>query len=210
MSFIYSFESGEHTLMMKRYETPIKMLIESESDNQRKKSTLLSQLFNVERSDRYGELVNIRSDFSTFAPAFEGDAAETDTTASAFTKVIEHIPFMKEFVITKQMIDDSGSGLAVDAKRRAQAFVRAYYLTMNKLAEKALRYLHRHASQVSPDSQGRIILSSALLEYAEINKDAVVVGCSDYCEIWSCDNYRAEIEGEDADEIRAELERLGL
>lgn len=79
-----------------------------------------------------------------------------------------------------------------------------------KLAEKALRYLHRNASQVSPDSQGRIILSAALLEYAEIKKDAVVVGCSDYCEIWSCDNYRAEIESEDADEIRAELERLGL
>ena len=79
-----------------------------------------------------------------------------------------------------------------------------------KLAEKALRYLHRNASQVSPDSQGRIVLSSALLEYAEIKKDAVVVGCSDYCEIWSSDNYRAEIEGEDAEGIRAELERLGL
>lgn len=138
MSFIYSYESGNNTLMLKRYEAPIKMLIESESDNQRKKDTLLSQLFNVERSDRYGELVNIRTDFSTFAPAFEGDSAETDTTASVFTKVIEHIPFMKEFVITKQMIDDSGCGLAVDAKRRAQAFVRAYYLTMNKLAEKVL------------------------------------------------------------------------
>ena len=79
-----------------------------------------------------------------------------------------------------------------------------------KIAEKALRYLHRNAAQVSPDSQGRVILSPSLLAYAEIKKEAVIVGCSDYCEIWSADNYRAEIEGEDAEEIRAELERLGL
>ena len=79
-----------------------------------------------------------------------------------------------------------------------------------KIAEKALRYLHRNAAQVSPDSQGRIVLSASLLEYAEIEKDAVVVGCSDYCEIWSYNNYKAEIEGEDAEEIRGELERLGL
>ena len=55
------------------------------------------------------------------------------------SKVIEHIPFMKEFVITKQMLDDSMVGLAVDAKRRAQAFVRAYYLTMNRIAEAVLK-----------------------------------------------------------------------
>ena len=79
-----------------------------------------------------------------------------------------------------------------------------------KISEKALRYLHRNASQVSPDSQGRIVLSASLLAYAEIEKEAVVVGCSDYCEIWSLKNYRAEIENEDADEIRDELERLGL
>ena len=79
-----------------------------------------------------------------------------------------------------------------------------------RLAERALRYLHRNASQVSPDSQGRILLSSALLEYAEIDKDAVFVGCSDYCEIWSAENYRAEVEGEDPDYIRQELEKLGL
>ena len=79
-----------------------------------------------------------------------------------------------------------------------------------KISEKALRYLHRNAAQVSPDSQGRIVLSASLLAYAEIEKEAVVVGCSDYCEIWSADNYKAEIDGEDADEIRYELERLGL
>ena len=79
-----------------------------------------------------------------------------------------------------------------------------------RLAEQALRYLHRNAAQVTPDAQGRILIPSALLEYAEIEKEAVFVGCSDYCEIWSAGNYAAEIEGEDPDFIRQELEKLGL
>ena len=79
-----------------------------------------------------------------------------------------------------------------------------------KLAEKALRYLHRNASQVTIDGQGRMVIPPALLEYAEIGKNACIVGCCDYCEIWSVENYKTEIEGEDPDEIRNELERLGL
>ncbi len=79
-----------------------------------------------------------------------------------------------------------------------------------KIAEEALRYLHRNASQVSPDSQGRILLSPSLLGYAEIEREAVFVGCSDYCEIWSAEKYKTEISAEDPEDIREKLERLGL
>jgi len=79
-----------------------------------------------------------------------------------------------------------------------------------KIAEEALRYLHRNASQVTPDSQGRILLSPSLLGYAEIEREAVFVGCSDYCEIWSAEKYKAEISAEDPEDIREKLERLGL
>lgn len=79
-----------------------------------------------------------------------------------------------------------------------------------KISEKAMRYLHRNAVQVSPDSQGRIILTRELLSYAGIEKNAVVVGCSTYAEIWSAENWQTELEGESAEDIRAELERFGL
>ena len=79
-----------------------------------------------------------------------------------------------------------------------------------RISEKALRYLHRNAMQVSPDSQGRILLSRELLDYAEIEKCAVVVGCSNYVEIWSKENYDRELEGEDSEAISRELERFGL
>ena len=79
-----------------------------------------------------------------------------------------------------------------------------------RVSEKALRYLHRNAMQVSPDSQGRILLSRELYDYAEIDKCAVIVGCSAYVEIWSKDNWTRELEGEDSSEISLELERFGL
>ena len=79
-----------------------------------------------------------------------------------------------------------------------------------KIAEEALRYLHRNASQVSPDSQGRILIPTSLLGYAEIEREAIFVGCSDYCEIRSAEKYRADVLSEDPEDIREKLERLGL
>ncbi len=79
-----------------------------------------------------------------------------------------------------------------------------------RIAEPALRYLHRNAAKVTPDSQGRILLPQALLDFAQIDKNAVVVGNYDCIEIWAEALYEAEIEREDRDELRAQLELFGL
>lgn len=79
-----------------------------------------------------------------------------------------------------------------------------------EVSEPALRFLHRTAAQVSPDSQGRILLNTALVAHAQIEKNAVVVGCSDYAEIWSESNYQAQIESEDIEQLRRVLEGYGL
>ena len=79
-----------------------------------------------------------------------------------------------------------------------------------KTSEATLRFLHRNATQVTPDSQGRILLSAGLVEHAQIIKNAVVVGCGSYAEIWSEENYLSSVEAEDIDAIRAALEEAGL
>ena len=103
-----------------------------------------------------------------------------------------------------------GQVLKVYSIEEWKAYIDPIMAQERKLSERALRYLHRNATQVTPDGQGRILLTPALLDFAEIRKEAVFVGCSNYCEIWSAENYRLEVEAEDGDEIRAELERLGL
>ena len=113
----------------------------------------------------------------------------------------------ESFIISRDL---RGARLKIFSKAGWEAYVAPIMEQERKISEKAMRYLHRNAVQVSPDSQGRVVLTRDLLAYAEIEKNAVVVGCSTYAEIWSAENWAAELDGESADEIRAELERFGL
>ena len=79
-----------------------------------------------------------------------------------------------------------------------------------KDSEVILRTLHRNAAQVTPDSQGRILLPPSLVEHAQIIKGAVVVGCGTYAEIWSEEVYAATVEEENLADMRAVLESFGL
>lgn len=113
----------------------------------------------------------------------------------------------ESFIISRDL---RGPRLKIFSQAGWEAYIAPIMEQERRVSEKAMRYLHRNAVQVSPDSQGRVVLTRDLLAYAEIEKNAVVVGCSTYAEIWSAENWAAELEGESASEIRAELERFGL
>ena len=135
---IYSKSSGLANSAIGKLETPIKMVIEHESDMQTKKGGICDWLFNVERSSKFGETIVGQNEFDVFRAAEEGAGAENDTISETYRKFIEHIQFMKEFTITAEMMEDANYGVAQDAKRRAENFTRAYYKTMHKICEYAL------------------------------------------------------------------------
>ena len=139
---IYSKSSGLNPAAIGRLETPIKMIIEHESDLLTKKGGICSSLFNVEKSNRFGETIVGGNEFSVFKATDEGAAAEADVLAETYSKFIEHIQFMKEFVISAEMMEDANYGVAADARRRAETFTRAYYKTMHKICETALTNAH--------------------------------------------------------------------
>ena len=135
---VYSKSSGLTPGAYGRLETPIKMVIEHESDILTKKGGICSWLFNVERSNKFGETIIGQNEFDVFNAALEGAGAENDTVVETYRKFIEHIQFMKEFTVTAEMMEDAGYGVAQDTKRRAENFTRAYYKTINKICEFAL------------------------------------------------------------------------
>ena len=137
---IYSKCAGTSNAAIGKLETPIKMIIEHESDLLKKKGGICSWLFNVEKSGRFGETIVGQNEFDVFRAVAEGGGAEVDSIDETYRKFIEHIQFMKEFVITAEMMEDANYGVAADAKRRAENFTRAYYKTMNKICEYALIY----------------------------------------------------------------------
>ena len=131
---------------------------------------------------------------------------------------------------------DSKNRLFIPAKHREElgdAFIiarstRAAYLRVYSLAdwdeycnrikatmkasekETVIRFLNRNAVKVSPDAQGRVIVPPTLLQYAQINGEAYVVGCGDYAEIWAVPAYEKLIAEEDVEQINALLESCGL
>ena len=138
MAIVYSKSSELNNAQIGKLETPIKMVIEHESDMQTKRGGIRDWLFNVEKSKKFGETIIGQNEFDVFSAAEEGAGAENDDIQETYKKFIEHIQFMKEFTITAQMMEDANYGIAADAKRRAENFIRAYYKTMNKICEYAL------------------------------------------------------------------------
>ncbi len=136
--FIYSKGSGLNNAMIGKLETPLKMIIEHESDACAKKNGVQKALFNVEKSNKFAETLVANSDFDIFMATEEGAGAPNDSIQQTYKKYVEHIQFMKEFAITAQMMEDANYGVAADAQRRAEQFTRAYYKTMNKICSQAL------------------------------------------------------------------------
>ncbi len=54
---------------------------------------------------------------------------------------------------------------------------------------KFIRYFYRGATELTPDASDRILLSKNLLEYAGIEKEAILFAINDRLEIWSKSRY---------------------
>ena len=142
---IYAKSSNFNNAAIGKLETPIKMLIEHESNVQTKRGGICDWLFNIEKSNKFGETIIGQNEFDVFQAVNEGGRGENDSIVETYRKFIEHIQFMKEFTITAEMMEDANFGVAQDAKRRAENFTRAYYKTMHRICEYALANATLHS-----------------------------------------------------------------
>ena len=83
MSIYYTKSAGVNDAQIGKLETPIKMVIEHESDIQTKKGGICDWLFNVEKSGKFGETIVGQNEFDVFSATEEGAGAENDT-------IVEH------------------------------------------------------------------------------------------------------------------------
>lgn len=64
-----------------------------------------------------------------------------------------------------------------------------------------LRLICANAACCEPDSQGRILIPQNLRDYAQLQKDVVVLGVMNRCEIWSADKWQEN----EAENLQPEL-----
>ncbi len=72
------------------------------------------------------------------------------------------------------------------------------------------RFLFAGASDAAPDKQGRILIPQNLREYAELQKDVMVIGVSDHAEIWDKDRWQRSCDELTPDMVAEAMENLGF
>lgn len=72
------------------------------------------------------------------------------------------------------------------------------------------RFFFAGAVDVTPDKQGRIVIPTPLREYADIDKNVVVVGVSDHAEIWDESAWKKEFQELSADAVADIMDELGF
>ena len=115
----------------------------------------------------------------------------------------------ENFVITKGM-DDCLFVYPSDEWKEFEEKIKALPLT-NKDARDFKRFMLGSAVEGDLDKQGRVLLPTSLREFAEIEKEVVLVGVLDKVEIWDkakWDKSNSLVEG-NIEDIAANMEKLG-
>ena len=80
----------------------------------------------------------------------------------------------------------------------------------NADARKLTRFFLGGASDAEPDRQGRVLLPESLLNHADIQSEAVVVGMGRRLEIWSRERWEGASSFDDIEEIATAISTYGL
>lgn len=113
-----------------------------------------------------------------------------------------------EFVVTKGLdgclfVYDNMEWSAFEEKLKALPL-------MNKESRKFVRFFLAGATNAEVDKQGRILIPAILREFAELDKDVVLVGVGSRIEIWSKAKWEEASEYDDMEEIAEHMSDLGL
>lgn len=81
---------------------------------------------------------------------------------------------------------------------------------VDKKTRQFTRFFLAGADTVTVDKMGRILLPHNLREFADINKDAVLIGVGNRVEIWSKERWEGTVSFEDMDEIAGHMLDIGI
>lgn len=114
------------------------------------------------------------------------------------------------FVITKGL-DECLYGYSQEDWDELAGKIAALPIT-NPSSRKFTRFFVGSAAECELDKQGRILVPAPLREYADLNKDVVLVGAAGKIEIWSRERYEAGTASyeDNMDDVVASMEELGF
>ena len=123
MAVTFSKHGGLNDEAWKVIDTELSMVIQDTDTEKNKDDELVKALFNVKSSKKFGEKQGSMTEFGNFEAVTEGDNGIADDYQMGFSKLIEHIQFIKTFTCTREAKDDGNIDMM---KQTAANFVRAY------------------------------------------------------------------------------------
>ncbi len=116
----------------------------------------------------------------------------------------------EKFIVTKGL-DGCLFGFSKNEWNNFEEKLKTLPLT-NKDARDFVRFFLSGAIECEIDKQGRFLIASNLREYAELEKEAVIIGVGTRIEIWNKDKWKAYNSEENlsADQIAENMANLGM
>lgn len=72
------------------------------------------------------------------------------------------------------------------------------------------RFVFSTAIEASTDSQGRVLVTQPLREYAKLEKEVTIIGNGDHAEIWNAEKYAEYMNSQSVDEMVDTLMEFGF
>lgn len=132
---VFAKNSGLNDDLWKVNDQIVRAVLQDTANEKNNDDELVNSLFEVKKSDKFGEKMSSLTEMANFEIVDEGDAGVQDEIQQGFSKLIEHKQFIKTFVCTAEMNEDGD----IDAMKTAAAnYVRSYKRTRAQLASDSL------------------------------------------------------------------------
>jgi hypothetical protein len=135
MAIIFAKNSGLNDDLWKVNDQIVRAVLQDTDNEKNNDDELVNSIYNVEKSDKFGEKLSSLTEFGNFSIVDEGDAGIQDEIQQGFSKLIQHYQFMKGFTCTAEMNED---GDINSMKTAAANYIRAYKRTRAQYASDAL------------------------------------------------------------------------
>ena len=135
MALVFAKNSGLNDDLWKVNDQIVRAVLQDTDNEKNDDDELVSAIYNVEKSDKFGEKISSMTEMGNFAIVDEGDAGIQDEIQQGFSKLITHYQFMKGFTCTAEMNED---GDINSMKVAAANYVRAYKRSRAQYASDAL------------------------------------------------------------------------
>lgn len=125
MKITFSEGSGLNESIYGNVQGPVKLFLESRGE-QFEQQSVIKDLFAMETSESFGELLTSMTAMDGFQPVGENGAYPTDGMQEGFSKMLRSMTWKDSFSISQEMVED---GKLMDMKKQPAQFMTAYHRT---------------------------------------------------------------------------------